>query len=614
MISTKRVLVAAFLVFMFSGVALATGSFSLPTGVIKYDKNKSYNGYTVFTPLTGVEDQMYTYMIDMKGNVVHKWKFDDIKFTPFYYGCLLENGNLLRGLRPYSTPEGLPTPSRKALSYQPTGTIFQEVNWDGKIVWQGRHPGHRDVTPSEFQQLANLSDAQMLDPAAVQTAMSAIESKPGVGNDLARKFEYMEHHDMKKIWNSKLGKYTLLFIANKNVDPNDVKTCGFNGTKQNNSYPNSVSVDVIAEIDMETGELVWEWWLWDHIVQNTDPAKPRYAQAVADADYDGDLEETFYRKVDVNFFSNFGMKSPSKDWAHLNSLDYRADKDLIVFNSREFGETYIINHNTTTEEARGKAGDFLWRFGNPHNYASSRQLGANAKCVQPDLFDAKYSQLWGAHHAQWIAPGLPGAGHILLYNNGQGRVGHSTSDVLEINPFDGNGNFIRELDAGYSGTGYPAGVMNQGPAMNRVERLTSKLIVWGFTGDSHSMYSDVVAGAQRLPNGNTLICAGDTGHFIEVTKDGEVVWEYISPIFDGYYSKNTGIDGFGKSVKGTANPTIIFRAYRYDKNYPGLKGKKLRSEGLIGSKPPKYKGFGFGSGISGEGGGTSGGGSSGAGY
>jgi hypothetical protein len=44
MITEARTTIALILVLMLSSVALATGSFSLPTGVIKYDKNKSYKG------------------------------------------------------------------------------------------------------------------------------------------------------------------------------------------------------------------------------------------------------------------------------------------------------------------------------------------------------------------------------------------------------------------------------------------------------------------------------------------------------------------------------------------------------------------------------------------
>lgn len=39
------------------------------------------------------------------------------------------------------------------------------------------------------------------------------------------------------------------------------------------------------------------------------------------------------------------------------------------------------------------------------------------------------------------------------------------------------------------------------------------------------------SGARRLPNGNTLITDGFFGRMFQVTPEGEVVWEYITPYF-----------------------------------------------------------------------------------
>jgi hypothetical protein len=34
---------------------------------------------------------------------------------------------------------------------------------------------------------------------------------------------------------------------------------------------------------------------------------------------------------------------------------------------------------------------------------------------------------------------------------------------------------------------------------------------------------------QRLPNGNTLVTESEGGRVIEVTRDGEIVWEFHTP-------------------------------------------------------------------------------------
>jgi hypothetical protein len=105
-----------------------------------------------------------------------------------------------------------------------------------------------------------------------------------------------------------------------------------------------------------------------------------------------------------------------------------------------------------------------------------------------------------------IPPGLPGAGNLLVFDN-QGEAGYPPatlavlpgSRILEINP-------------------------------------VTKQIVWQYTGaDSGgppwTFYSAFISSVQRLPNGNTLIDEGMTGRFFQVTPNGEIVWEYVSPYF-----------------------------------------------------------------------------------
>ena len=82
-----------------------------------------------------------------------------------------------------------------------------------------------------------------------------------------------------------------------------------------------------------------------------------------------------------------------------------------------------------------------------------------------------------------------------------------------------------------------------------VEPRTSH-IVWEYHDRAaFNFFSPYISGAQRLPNGNTLICEGCFGRIFEVTSAGEVVWEYISPFF-------------GQSPRhGLVN--WVFRAFRY---------------------------------------------------
>jgi len=62
-----------------------------------------------------------------------------------------------------------------------------------------------------------------------------------------------------------------------------------------------------------------------------------------------------------------------------------------------------------------------------------------------------------------------------------------------------------------------------------MDPLTAQ-VVWEYTGTpKDSFYSGFISGAQRLPNGNTLICEGAKGRLFEVTTDKEIVWEFRTP-------------------------------------------------------------------------------------
>ena len=63
--------------------------------------------------------------------------------------------------------------------------------------------------------------------------------------------------------------------------------------------------------------------------------------------------------------------------------------------------------------------------------------------------------------------------------------------------------------------------------------------------DSYRFYSPYISNMQRLENGNTLINEGSNGRIFEVTRNHEIVWEYVSPFW-------------GK----TLNNNMVYRAYR----------------------------------------------------
>jgi hypothetical protein len=229
--------------------------------------------------------------------------------------------------------------------------------------------------------------------------------------------------------------------------------------------------------------VVWEWHLWDHLIQEVDPAKDNYG-VIADHP----------ELVDINISG-----AQNGTWDHADAIDYNAEFDQIVISCRKMHEFYVIDHSTTTEEAaghtggdRGQGGDILYRWGNPQNY----DRGTPA--------DQYY---YAVHSAQWIDPGLPGGGHFLTFNNGFRGAPNNYSSVEEIvPPVDANGNYFLEPGEAY------------GPAAP----------VWSYENPA-SFYSQAQGGVQRLPNGDTLITESDDGLVFEVTVDGAVVWVYFAP-------------------------------------------------------------------------------------
>ena len=331
----------------------------------------------------------------------------------------LGNGTILRTIQVGVGPGG------------GSGGGVQKIQWDGTVVWDFRYNTN-----------GNLS-----------------------------------HHDIKPLPNG-----NVLMIAWEKKTRAEAIAAG-----RNPDYvsPLGLMPDHIIEVKPTgptSGEIVWEWHAWDHLIQEYDYTKDNYG-VVADHP----------ELVDINY-----VTSNSQDLMHTNSIDYNEKFDQILISVYYFDEIWVIDHNTTTEEAAGhtggnsgKGGDILYRWGNPQAY----QRGNSGD-----------QKLFVQHDAQWIKPGLPGEGDILIFNNGVTRPGSHYSSVDEITPpvLD-NGSYYLEDDSAYD------------PAEQ----------TWIYTADPPtSFYSSSISGAQRLANGNTLICSGETGKIFEVTPEGETVWQY----------------------------------------------------------------------------------------
>jgi hypothetical protein len=282
------------------------------------------------------------------------------------------------------------------------------------------------------------------------------------------------HHDVKSLPNG-----NVLLIAWETKTRNEAIAAG-----RNPNYVGSQGIwpDHIIEVQPtgpSSGEIVWEWHAWDHLIQDFDQTKANYGVV-------GNHPEL----IDINF-----VTSSQQDLMHTNSVDYNEDFDQILISVHNYNEIWVIDHSTTTEEAAGhtggnsgKGGDLLYRWGNPQAY---------------DRGNSGNKKLFSQHDTSWIKKGCPGEGDILVFNNGVGR-GYSTVDQITP-PVNDNGEYYLEEGQAY------------GP--------TSQ--TWIYTANPpNSFYASHISGAWRLPDGNTLITNGETGKIFEVTPEGATVWQY----------------------------------------------------------------------------------------
>ena len=419
-------------------------------------------------------------------------------------------------------------------------------------------------TTPQFLDNGNLLDASKDDPSGFGGFRELDWDGNVVWSYDERRRGYSPHHDWVRIFNKALGEPTILYIANRMITHQEAIDAGCDPAK--GPY-DGAQLDSIVEIDLK-GNIIWEWRFFDHTVQDIDPMKPNYVgQGKTVADYP--------HRINVNIPG----RPVKRDWLHCNSLDYNPALGYVVTNSVQ-GEFYVIDHDGTfvagdpeksIRLAAGPKGDFLYRFGDPARYAQG-----DPPSILPDWTQSTtgHKQIGGAHDVQWIDEGLPGAGNFLIFNNAQYLFERtSQSYILEINGMldstgRDTGTYVNPPDAGYFRWVHPSRDSQKTP------RWVSNQVVWMYYSRSNQgFFSHIGSGAQRLPNGNTLICAMTEGHFFEVTPQAEVVWEYINPVTT---------DGVVRVLKDAfPMSNAVFRAYRYGPDHPALRGRELKPMGRL---------------------------------
>lgn len=318
--------------------------------------------------------------------------------------------------------------------------------------------------------------------------------------------EYIHHHDFVKLENG-----NILAIVWEKVSADEAVSQGRN--PEDVSESGEFWYDAVIEVNPYTLQIVWEWSMRHHLVQDFDPGKANYGVIA-------DHPELF--DINIVHRSNTTGKV-TKDWTHVNAIDYNPELDQILLSSNHFSEIWIIDHGTTPMEAMahsggryGKGGDFLYRWGNPENY---------------DRGTADDRMLYNQHDPQWIVSGLQGEGHIMVFNNGDRKLRPYTTVVEFASPLNDDGSY--EL----------AGSQPYAP----------QSLVWEYNPQPpERFFSFFISGAQRLANGNTLVNQGAGAQLREVTPSGEIVWEYEYPRDDA--------------------PHMFFRANKYPEDHPAVIG------------------------------------------
>jgi len=207
--------------------------------------------------------------------------------------------------------------------------------------------------------------------------------------------------------------------------------------------------DVVIEVDRD-GQVVWRWLHHEHLDLNRCNPTP------ASRDWPGGPDN-----------------NTVTDWTHTNTVQ------------------------SLPENRWFDAGDERFRFGNV--LISMRQLDTILIIDRPSGEVAwSYTGtfrggLSGQHEPHMIEKPLPGAGNILVFDNGSSPrdLAHAgRSLVVEIDP--------------------PAGE-----------------VVWHYE-DGHNFYSPFTSNCQRLANGNTLIMEAQGRRMFEVTPAGQIVWEHVT--------------------------------------------------------------------------------------
>jgi hypothetical protein len=453
-----------------------------PTGTTIYDPGRAWSGFTVLSLLAGQD----VVVIDMNGRVVKRW--DGYNNSAGGPARVLPNGDVIAaaGARP-GRQESLELVQR---------------DFAGAVVWRlDRNEEIPTTDGKTMQSLRQHHDWQRTDFPAGYYSPDATPSRSG-GNTLV-----LTHTDRRAP---------------------------------------AVAGDVLLQDDRiievsPAGQILWQWIASDHIEELGFDARARTSIREARAGGAGPAAGRGGAGRGPAAGAGRGAAGPGDagrggagrgnagrggagrggapgaaagpaafDWLHLNSATYLGPNRWFDAGDTRFAPDHVI---VSSREASllaiiARDGSIVWRLG-------------------PDFLESDATraigQIIGQHQAHLIPKGLPGAGNLLVFDNG-----------------------------GASGYDAPTGAAPRGVGVwarpsSRVLEIdpVTLEVVWSYAAGAQ-FFSSNISGMQRLPNGNTLITEGAGGRLFEVTSDRQIVWEYMNP----------------PTTAASRTPGTVYRAYR----------------------------------------------------
>lgn len=279
---------------------------------------------------------------------------------------------------------------------------------------------------------------------------------------------HYSHHDHCPLPNG-----NVLMIAYELKTQAELATAGGTNTALSTIWPEHIIE--VQPTGATTGNIVWEWHVWDHLVQNVNSSKANYQTSIVNHP----------ELLNINYNSQ-------KDWMHMNGIDYNPILDQIIVSSHNMNEWYVIDHSTTTAEAAshsggnaGKGGDFLYRWGNPAAYQATGTKILNV-----------------THDVHWI-PEFPNttytnSGRLVGFNN-QG-VSSTVSSIDQI---------ISPLMSDYTYSITSGSAFSPSTYLQRTS---------GFG------YSSNEGSSEQYPNGNQLVSVAMSGKIYELNSTGTPIY------------------------------------------------------------------------------------------